>query len=576
MDQLEEIKSKIDIVDLVGSYITLKKAGANYKANCPFHNEKSASFMVSGEKQIWHCFGCGEGGDAIGFTMKMEGLDFMSALKHLAEKTGTVLKDFKFDASDSKQVFFQINEIAARFYNHILLKEKAGAAALDYLKKRGLGQATIEKFSLGFAPDSMDLTKRFLIKKGYNITDILATGVVSKSDRGSTYDRFRERITIPINNVSGRTVGFSARILKDIKTVAKYVNTPENAVYHKGSILFGLDKAKSAIRAQDKVVLVEGNMDVITSHQVGVENVVASCGTAFTPEQAKLVKRFTNNLALCFDADSAGQQAQVRAIDIALSEELDVSIVQLKAGKDPDECIRAGVELWQQSIKDTIPVMDYYFGQATEGIDLSSLAGQRKAFATFLPQIAKLKDSISQSFWVEKLAQKIKKEPDLIWKELKKFKQPRAKVAPEKAKSTVPVTTINQKIEEVVLGLVLAFAETRGYIFGRLQKDDFTDNSLSGLYLKLKEYYDKHNDKSDIAAALSYEEKTVSDQLSLLASESVSPDEALEEAAGLVLRIKQMQTQVQRSELHLQIKEAEEAGNTALVYELISKLQKLL
>lgn len=405
----EEIKTKIDLVDLISEYISLKQAGANFKAPCPFHHEKTPSFMVSRPKQIWHCFGCGEGGDIFGFIMKMEGLEFPEALRLLADKAGVKLPAYSSEISSSlRNRLLDILKLAAKFYHKILLESPRAAGARDYLQKRGVSASTIEEWQIGFIPEAWDLLTNFLIKRGYGINDLIASGLTLQKDGGGNYDRFRGRIMFPLADVHGNISGFTGRLLDESKENAggKYVNTPQTAVYDKSRILFGLDKAKREIKRQDRVIIVEGQMDVLACHAAGQINTAASSGTALTLEQIKLLNRFTNNLYLAFDADAAGQNAAERGLDLALSEGMKVKMILLPAdaGKDPDECLKKNPALWFEAVEKARPFMEYFFEKNLAGKDLSKAEDRSAAAQILLTQISKLPDVIEQDFWLKKLS----------------------------------------------------------------------------------------------------------------------------------------------------------------------------
>ena len=307
---IEEIKSRLNIADIIGEYIRLDKAGANYRARCPFHNEKTPSFMVSAEKQIWHCFGCQKGGDIFGFVMEIEGLDFKETLKLLAEKAGVALKKTDFKAESKKTRTLEILELATKFYETQLWSGAGKIKILNYLKDRGLQKESIKEFRLGYAPAGWRNILTFLIGRGYSAQEIEKTGLLVKKDNGDFYDRFRDRIIFPIADPMGKVVGFSARVAPGgDESQAKYVNTPESEVYHKSKALYGIDKAKGEIKSKNFALLVEGNMDVVAAAQAGIKNTVAVSGTALTPDQINIVKRYTNNLKMFFDMDKAGEEA---------------------------------------------------------------------------------------------------------------------------------------------------------------------------------------------------------------------------------------------------------------------------
>src|SRR3989339_70222 len=344
MADTQLIKEKLDIVQTIQEYVPLKKAGIYYKAPCPFHREKTPSFMVNAEKQIWKCFGCSKGGDIFSFIQEMEGLDFPEALKLLADRAGVKIDSYRSEIDKSqKNRILDINQKAASFFHHILTEMEGANGAREYLDKRGLTKETIEKWQIGFVPDQWDLLTKYFLKKGIGIDDLVVAGLVIKKDVARAgqgfYDRFRGRIMFPIWDVHGNVVGFTGRVLVETENSGgKYMNTPQTLVYDKSRVIYGLDKAKTEIKAQDQVVLVEGQMDVVACHQAGMKNVVASSGTALTLEQIKLLKRYSSNIAMAFDGDSAGVAAAKRGVNIALGEGLNVKTIRIPEGKgkDPD------------------------------------------------------------------------------------------------------------------------------------------------------------------------------------------------------------------------------------------------
>lgn len=407
---VQDIKDKLDIVEVVGSYIQLKRAGVNWKANCPFHNEKSPSFNVNPARQIWHCFGCNEGGDMFTFVQKYEHLEFPEALKVLADKAGVTLPErVKGNSAEEarqrevRERVYRVNSFAAKFYNQILCS-KAGAKALEYLERRGLTKETINLWQIGYAPDDYQLLENSLIAKGARTQDLVLAGVSGQSARG-TYDRFRGRITFPIVDFAGQVVGFSARILEDLN-LAKYINSPESPVYSKSRVLFGLYQARVAIRTQDYVVVVEGQMDCIKAHQAGFLNTVATSGTAMTPEQLKLISRFTKNITLCFDSDEAGQRAAKKAGMLALSQGFAVKYLRVAGGKDPDELISQGPELWKEALKGSVWFVEHYVQVAEQSYASRSIEQQKYVTSEVLPLIALLDDPLEQDRYVQMLVER--------------------------------------------------------------------------------------------------------------------------------------------------------------------------
>jgi len=360
MSPVEEIKQRVDIVDVISESVSLQKSGRNYRALCPFHAEKAPSFYVFPDKGTWHCFGgCATGGDVFAFVMKKENLDFSGALRVLAERAGISLSRRTGAAEETENDRLrQANEAAALFFQNALLSTQAGAAALNYLTLRGIDRHTAEAFQLGYAPDSWDALREHLKGRGFNEAELLKAGLLVEGERGA-YDRFRRRVTIPIRDERGRTVGFGSRMLPadsgDEEAAGeaegpKYLNTPQTPIFDKGAILFGLDRAAEHIRRSDLAVIVEGYMDVIAAHQHGNANVVASMGTALTERQVALLRRLTENIVLAFDPDTAGQAASERGDLVAQRMGAQIRVMKLPKGRDPDEIIRADPDAWRRYV----------------------------------------------------------------------------------------------------------------------------------------------------------------------------------------------------------------------------------
>ncbi len=421
MDQLEEIKKRIDIVNFIGQYLDLKKAGRNFKAICPFHQEKTPSFIVSPERQIWHCFGqCGEGGDIFGFLMKMENLDFAEAVKELAKKAGVKLTQYRPAGGErKKQLWYEINHLTAEFYHYLLVNHPVGKKALHYILGRGVSKESIKLFKIGFSPDTWRNLQAFLIrKKHYSPEDLEKTGLIIKSESGKYYDRFRGRLIFPLKDHRGNICGFSGRILTQEAKEAKYVNTPETPLYHKSDLLYGLFEAKEAIKEKDQIILVEGELDVISSYQVGVKNVVAIKGSALTESQVKLLERLTKNIVFALDQDAAGDQASRRGIEIADKAEMDINVVELKKGKDPDELAQKNPHLWKKLVKESVPVYDYFINSALNRFKPETIAGKRKISQELIPLLSKINNEIIRAHYARLLADKLKVSQESILEEM--------------------------------------------------------------------------------------------------------------------------------------------------------------
>jgi DNA primase len=407
MDEVAEVKSRLEITEVVGAYLPLKQAGRNLKAPCPFHDEKSASFMVSPEKGIYHCFGCGEGGDIFNFVMKMEGMDFRQALEMLARKAGVELKERGGDGGAAKRLrerLISAHELAVRFFQANLMGNQK---ALEYVvKKRGLGREVIRDFQIGYAPDTWEGLTTALTKRGFNQKELLQGGLAGqRQGRSTIYDLFRGRIMFTICDREGRPVGFTGRVLDD--SVPKYLNTPQTPLYDKSSVIFGLHLAKEAIRKADEVVLVEGQMDVVASHQAGVKQVVATSGTALTIEHLRTLSKLTKNIKLAFDADRAGLAATERAIEMGQKLGLTLRMVELPEGvKDADELIQQDVGAWQKAIASAKYIVDYLFDRFEKDFDLTSAVGKRGYADRLASNLRRLGDPVEQDHYVKLLAEK--------------------------------------------------------------------------------------------------------------------------------------------------------------------------
>jgi DNA primase len=414
MSDVEEIKSRISIVDFVGGYVRLEKAGSNWKSKCPFHSDKSPSFMVSEERQMWHCFGCGKGGDVFSFLMEMESLDFREALKILAERAGVELSNSRENSnfSSDKAKVFEILELATKFYEKQLWDGVGQDRALKYLQERGLSEEVIRRFRLGFSPDGWSNILNFLTQKGYSAAEIEKSGLLV--EKANYYDRFRNRIMFPICDVMGKVIGFTSRALPGEDEQAKYINTPETIVYHKSSVLYGIETAKHAIKKNDFVLLVEGNMDVIASHQAGIENVVAVSGTALTSEQLDILKRYTKNIKMFFDMDEAGQKAALRSSQIAFQKDLNVSIVSSSDGKDAADLVCEDRELFLRTMDSSVEAMQYFFNRVFEKYDKKNVSHKKIIASELIEIIKNFSNEIEKHHWARKLAERLDTDERII------------------------------------------------------------------------------------------------------------------------------------------------------------------
>ncbi|MDD4661812.1 MAG: DNA primase [Candidatus Pacebacteria bacterium] len=457
MNELEEIKNRLDIVDVLSQYIKLEKAGANYRARCPFHNEKTASLMVSPAKQIWHCFGCSKGGDIFEFVKEIEGIDFYDALKILAQKASVELKGYDKRSALEKTERQKISEVliqASKFFEYYLHNSKRGQKAKEYLFNRGFDEELIKEWKVGYAPDSYEMLSDFLEERGYNKTYIEKGGLGFLKENGKLCDRFRSRIIFPFLNINGEIIGFTGRIFEKEGDLAKYLNTPATVLYDKSRALFGIDKAKLEIRKENKCILVEGNVDAIMAHKAGTKNVVAVSGTALTDMHLKIIKRYTTNLVFAFDMDGAGNKATERAIDLAREMGFNVSILDLKEEKDPaDVILKEGKEKWLEIVQNEEKIMDFYFRKAFLDKDITKVEAKKEITAELLPQIKKINNSVEQAHFLQRLAEDLMVREDDIRGELNKIKLDKKEEVFEKGLGkNIPT---KEKIEKKFLELFL-------------------------------------------------------------------------------------------------------------------------
>ncbi len=413
---VDKIKQKLNIVDVVGSYITLKKAGIHQKGLCPFHNEKSPSFTVSQERNSYYCFGCGAKGDVFTFIQEYEGVDFKQALAMLADKAGVDMSQEKF--APTKKIdkdLYGVLQMAERYYVSVL---HTNQDATEYLTQRGLNSETIKEWGVGYAKDEWRGVYDFLSEKGVTAEQMLAVGLIKKKDNGGFYDVFRGRIMFPIKDILGRVVGFTGRILVARDDAPKYLNTPETDVFNKSEILYGLDKAKPAVRKQDYVILVEGQMDVVMSHQAGIKNAVASSGTAFTVDHLSKLSPMTKRILMAFDGDEAGINAMKRSGLLALKAGFDVKILGMSGMKDTADMVKEDPQIWVDAIKHSKPIIDLLINQLFE--EKSERRVQIKKIKTdILPFVESLKNTMEQSHYIKKIAELFAVTEESVWSELK-------------------------------------------------------------------------------------------------------------------------------------------------------------
>jgi len=464
-NQVDEIKQKIDIVNVISAYLPLKKRGRHYVANCPFHGEKTPSFIVSPEMQIFKCFGCGKAGDAFTFLQEYEHISFRESLQELAKIAGVTLQQNENLNREeaAKKILIEINHQVAKFYNYILLSHPLGKKALDYVLDRGVSMDSIKLFQIGFAPTDSRLIANYLQKKGYTIPQLIATGTFGRSQykSGQLYDRFQGRLTFALTDYRDRVLGFSGRILPFAQNpnMAKYINSPETDIYHKSHMLYGLNLAKEAIRKQSSVIVVEGEFDMISPYQIGIQNIVALKGTAFTQDQLTLLKRYTDTLILGLDSDFAGNNAAKKSIELADNLGFNLKVIDLEGRfKDPDEAIKAEPDFFRLQLKNAKPIWDFIIDSTIKNFGISDSHAKSQVMASVLPFLARISDAVTKSDYLVKLANRIGSKEEAVVLESSKYgSHPK----PSPATSSVSLsnsTTIpkKEKLEELLLILIIS------------------------------------------------------------------------------------------------------------------------
>jgi DNA primase len=574
-DAKEEVRSRLNIEDVIGEYVQLKRAGRNFKGLSPFTSEKTPSFTVSPEKHIWHDFSSGKGGDIFSFVMEVEGLDFRAALEQLARKAGVELEQFdsasSSDHAKRKKRLLEANALAARYFQQSLVQNNH---AMTYIfKTRGLSKEIVQEFGIGYAPDGGEALVGILRKKGFTPKELSDAGLVNRYGG----DLFRGRMTVPLMDTSGQVVGFTGRILQDIPNAPKYLNTPQTLLYDKSRHVFGLSQAKEAIRKAERSVLVEGNLDVVSSHQAGVKNVVATAGTALTEWQLKGLSRLSPQVILAFDGDKAGVAATERAIPIAVRVGVELSITTLPdEAKDPDELIRQDVALWQKAIDTTKPAIDWIIEQYLEREDLTSATGKRNFTTASLDVLRSLHDAVETEHYLAKIASLTNSSLDAV---RTKFTQPITNQPAERARKKMSISTEDEgqtfnTIEDNALAVLRVWPETRA-LMADFDTSLFTGESRQRLaaYLKshLKQFDVIPKELKDIETYVRIVELKAETRY-----EAWLDAERTTEVARLLRHIITESKKRTRQTLLEELRDAEEVGDDALADKLRRELHQLI
>lgn len=481
---LEEIRARTDIVDLIGAFVSLKRAGASYKGLCPFHKEKTPSFTVNPARQIFHCFGCGAGGDIFKFVMLHDNVDFMDAVRILAERAGVklVFSDEERGEAARKDLLYRIHDEAARFFHDILLRHKSADAAREYLKERKLGPDVVERFQLGYAPDAYDVMERFAEKRKFPLDAMEAAGLIARAESGRRYDRFRGRLMFPIRDPAGRVIAFSGRILSKDDRAAKYVNSPETPLFRKSRTLFALDQAKKSILDQGVCLLCEGQIDVIRCHMAGFTNAVAALGTAVTEEHAAIIKRHAERVLLVMDADAAGQASARRSAEIFLAADLFVEVVTLPVGEDPDSLIvKRGAEAMRELLERPKNVVDFLIDLAEQREDLGKPIVARRVAKDVLQAIGRAPSRVAQQGMIRQLASRLNIPEHTLREDLREIKalsSPDSKENSPTRRKSPPVPPA----ERDLLWILTHYPETVPLFARYISAEHLTDSRVRHLY----------------------------------------------------------------------------------------------
>ncbi len=580
-DIISQVLDRANIVEVISGYIPLKQAGRNFKAPCPFHHEKTPSFVVNPDKQIFHCFGCGAGGNIITFVMKQERMEFPEALKLLAEKTGVEIPETTAQNNqvhEFKQQILRVNDIAAKYYHQNLLSDKSELAntSREYLKNRGLTLEMVKKFQLGLSTEAWDGLIKNLREQNFSVTFLEKAGlVIPQNQGGGHYDRFRQRIIFPIYDGRGQSVAFGARSL-DKDNPAKYINSPETPVYTKGHYLYGLNWAKDAINRQDSVVVVEGYMDFITPFNAGVENIVASLGTALTVDQIRLIRRYTKNVVLLFDADPAGQSAMMRSLDLLIEEGMAVKVAALADGEDPDSFVRTfGADEFIRSVENADSIFDFKIKFLQKKYSSDSVERNAKIAGEMLATIAKFENAIIRSEYLKQLAKALAVDPNALDLELKKIK-PAAQPVNRLPAAPKTVFTI-RPAEHSLLRLLL---EEKDFIPMSRQEvtlADFQHKHVRDIVAKIFELFEEGHEAITPALMSCFENQEVLDIISgIVASEEVFSGDKQKIYRDCTLRLKQESLKSQRQEILLKMEAARNNGDTQALEELSLAFNQLI
>lgn len=582
-DQIEQIKERLDILEVARGYISpFKKSGNNYFARCPFHSEKTPSFSVNPELGIYKCFGCGQSGDVITLIQELEGVDFPKALEIAAKRAGVTLAR-NFSPQDERrykerQQILTVNALVAEYYHYILTKHDRGAAGREYAKSRGIKKDLIDRFMIGYAPRSYTNLLQFLKKRGYSEQDLVRWGLVV-SGSGRVYDKFRSRLIFPLVNQHDDIIGFSGRIIIKNTKAPKYLHSPQTEAFDKSAFLFGINHAKNEMRKQDFAVFCEGQLDVISSHKTNIKNVVASLGTSLAAKQLEVAKRYTDTVYFSFDTDMAGETALIRAVDLAHQQGMSVKVVTLPEGADADELIQKDSAKWEEAVKGAESVFDHMVQRLSNRLDMSSLTDKEEFASRILPVIARYPKRIEQSHYIKKIAVILNVHEELLQEELDRLSKANPTATKVDTKRIVQVldSTANVK-EEYVFALVLQHPHFLDESFEYVKSRYFNSPAAREVLKKLRSY---HGDKKrfqvkNFISSLEEHEKTFVQNLLLKRIPTFDLSAELVGELKTVMRfLKNNYYQNKIKSVKVQIEDAENSGDKKKVNTLLEKLVSL-
>ena len=583
---VDDIKNKLDIVDVISGYIRLQKAGRNYKATCPFHSEKSPSFMVSPERQLWKCFGCGKGGSIFDFVMEIEGIEFGDALKILAQRAGIELKKIDPKLKTERTRLYEICELANRFFIKQMEASSTGKEMQKYLIGRGLKAKTIKEWQIGYAPNQWRSLKDFLNKQGYPNQEISKTGLVIETEKNTShdkyYDRFRDRIIFPIRDINGVAIGFTGRENPNNPDdrMGKYMNIPNTLLYDKSRAIYGLNKAKLEIKKKNLCILVEGQTDVIMSHQAGFVNVIASSGTALTDQQLVIIKRYTENLSIAFDTDLAGEMATKRGIDLALKFGFNTKVISLPDNQDPAGYIQKNPSLWEKAVGKAQDLIEFYLNNAILRNDPETVEGKKEISKSVLPMIKKISNKVEQAHWLQKTASKLKVQESVLIEEMEKIKDSDLEGGFSSLNKNIEVISSRNKtdeLEEYVIGLLLMKNDN----FKECKKEAsylFTDPGLEEIFKILKKSKGKKVNLKDLKKKIPSDLASNLDELSFKIEAQMSLTDEFDLNKEIKFCFNQLKKRYFHNKLNylnLAIKEAEDKQNKSSIKKLTAEFNKL-